>query len=200
MQRALAAIATFVLVLLPWTLRNYAVHGRFVFITTMGGVVLWEGNNPVVASTPELRGRSLPGELTREDPASALAEAESDRRFFYKALRFMRERPADMPHLVAWKFVRMWNPFPDLEKTWQRWVATLTLLPVFGLFGAGLAMAWRNRERRVLPLLIPVLAVTLTGAVYWADARIRAPADPLILLVAAYGVDSLRAMRLAGRF
>lgn len=200
MQRALAAIATFVLILLPWTLRNYTVHGRFVFITTMGGVVLWEGNNPVVASTPELRGRSLPGDLTRADPVSALAEAESDRQFLYKALRFMRERTADMPQLVAWKFARMWNPFPDLEKTWQRWIATLTLLPVFGFFGAGLAITWRNRDRRVLPLLIPVAAVTMTGLVYWADGRIRAPADPLILLVASHGVGSLcDRLRPAGR-
>ena len=203
MQRALAAIFTFVLVLIPWTIRNYSVHGRFVPITTMGGVVLWQGNNPVVASTPDLRGRSLPGDLTRADPAAAFGEAESDRQFFLKALGFMRERAADMPGLIAWKLVRLWNPFPQLESAWQKRIATVTMLPVFGLFGIGLVMAWRNQDRRVLPFLIPILAVTLTGALYWADARIRAPADPLILLVAAYGFESMllrvRASRRAGR-
>lgn len=181
----------FFLVLLPWTVRNYAVHGRFVPVTTMGGVVLWQGNNPIVAATREMRGRSLSGELTRADPDSRLSEVEQDRKFFRRALGFMRQRAADMPGLVAWKIFRLWNPFPELESAWQRWIATLSLLPVLGLFGIGLVAAWRNRDIRILPLLVPVLVVTLTGAIYWADARIRAPADPLVLLVASYGVASM---------
>lgn len=192
MRHALAATVPFVLILLPWTMRNYSVHGRFIPVTTMGGVVLWQGNNPVVASTPELRGRSLPGELTRADEASALGEADADQQFFRKALEFAREEAAAMPGLIAWKLARLWSPFPELESAWQRWIATLSLLPVFGLFGVGLVAAWRNRDRRVLPFLIPILAVTLTGIIYWADARIRVPADPCILLVAAYGFESLR--------
>ena len=37
------------------------------------------------------------------------------------------------------------------------------------------------KDRLIVPLLIPV------AAIYWGDGRIRAPADPVILLVASYG-------------
>jgi 4-amino-4-deoxy-L-arabinose transferase-like glycosyltransferase len=38
-------VAGVVLTVLPWTVRNYAVHGRFVLGAPHGGVTLWTGNN-----------------------------------------------------------------------------------------------------------------------------------------------------------
>lgn len=185
---AAAAVAAFGLTLLPWTVRNYEVHGRFIPVTTMGGFVLYEGNNPIVASTPALRGRSLPGNLGRDEPEFNLPEVEQDRALGEKAVRFMRENPGEMPGLVAIKFVRLWNPFPQLDSIWQRWLAFLTLVPVTALFCIGLLIAVVRRERIVWPLVLPILAVTITGLVYWADARIRSPADPMVLLLAAHGL------------
>lgn len=186
--RTAVALVVFCLVLLPWGVRNYRVHGRFVPLTTMGGLVLWEGNNAIVAADPGLRGRFLPGGRERDEAVSRLPETEQDRVYFERALHYMRTSPGDMPALVGSKLLRLWNPFPELDSALQRWLAPLAFLPVLGLFAAGLFLAIRCRDGRILPLLAPVLAVTLTAAIYWADGRIRSPADPVILLVASYGL------------
>lgn len=41
--KTLAIVATALVVILPWTLRNYQVFGSFVLLTTNSGTVLWEG-------------------------------------------------------------------------------------------------------------------------------------------------------------
>jgi 4-amino-4-deoxy-L-arabinose transferase-like glycosyltransferase len=186
--RGAGAVLTFGLVLLPWTIRNYEVHHRLVPITTMGGRVLWEGNNPYVVRDPTLRGRSAASLLLPEARLTeGLPEAEADALYFRLGLRFIREHPSEMPSLLAWKMMRLWNLFPDLPSRTQRCVAFLTLLVTLFLFLIGLVSALRAREGWVFPVLVPVLAVVITALVYWADARIRAPADPLILVFASYG-------------
>ncbi|PYT33482.1 MAG: hypothetical protein DMF52_15555 [Acidobacteria bacterium] len=192
------ALAVFCLALSPWAVRNYLVHHAFVPITSMGGVVLWEGNNPIVAATPYLRGRSLTADLEKNDPAFDLPELEQDRVLGRRALRFIRERAGDMPGLVGSKSLRLWNVFPALETSWQRWLAAATLIPVLAMFGLGVVGACARQDVRVFPLLVPVFTVMLTAAIYWADARIRAPADPMILLVASYGLWSVLDPRRGG--
>ncbi len=199
-RRCALALAVFGLVLLPWTLRNYTIHHQLVPITTMGGVVLWEGNNPYVAATPGMLGRSAHApSLPEARLVSGLPEAEADSVYLGLGLRFMREHWQEMPRLVTWKFMRLWNPWPELPSGLERVVAAATLLPALAFFVIGLVLASRRREARIVPLLLPVLAVTVTAMIYWGDARVRAPSDPSMLLVAAYGavslVDSSRAAR-----
>jgi hypothetical protein len=120
-----------------------------------------------------------------------LPELEQDRLLLQDALRFMNESTGEMPALVLRKVRRLWNPFPALDNARQRWLATLTLLPILAGFAGALAIAWWRREARILPLLIPACAVTVTAAVYHGDGRIRSPADPLIILVACWGWQAL---------
>jgi len=44
-----------------------------------------------------------------------------------------------------------------------------------------------------------VLAVTMTAIIYWGDARIRAPADPEVILFATYGIRAAWRRRWSGR-
>jgi hypothetical protein len=190
-KRLCLATIVFCLALLPWTIRNYAVHHRLVAVTTMGGWVLWEGNNPVAAADPDLRGRAIHPPSADDGAPAGLSEVELDAHYFRAALHFMRTHASDMPGLMERKFVRVFNPFPQLESRALRWLATLTLLPVLVCAVAGIVVAITRREAWLAPLLVPVAAVTLTGVVYWADARIRAPADPFIMLLAVYGCAAM---------
>ncbi len=186
------AVVVFCLLLFPWTLRNYAVHGRFVAITTKGGTVLWESNNPYVVGDPEMRGRATHApSLPEARLTEGLSEADADALYSRLALRFMREHWRELPELFLWKLLRLWNPLPELEGWLRRVAASASIVPIFVLFVAGLAMGVGRREVRLLPLLVPVAAVTATTLIYWGDARIRAPADPQIILIATFGLVSL---------
>lgn len=190
-RRLALATAVFSLTLLPWTIRNYAVHHRLVAVTTMGGWVLWEGNNPVAAADPELRGQAVRPPSAVDGAPAGLPEVEQDAYYFRAALHFMRTHASDMPGLMGRKLARVFNLFPQLESRALRWVAMLTLLPVLVFAVAGVVVAVVRREAWLAMLLVPVAAVTVTGVVYWADARIRAPADPCIMLLAAYGCAAM---------
>ena len=61
-RKMAAACGIFVvaaLMLTPWVIRNYRVHGAFVPFTTQGGEALLVGNNRIVATDPAYYGFSL---------------------------------------------------------------------------------------------------------------------------------------------
>jgi hypothetical protein len=62
------------------------------------------------------------------------------------------------------------------------------VLPFFLL---GIVVAVRNREREGMMLALIVVAFFLMRAYLGANERIRIPIDPLIILIAFYGVMSV---------
>lgn len=200
-RRLIVAVVVFIATLTPWTVRNYLVHARFVPITTMGGVVLWEGNNPYVAADSALKGRSaVPADAPEKRLAEGLSEVDQDGFYFRLATEYMRSQPGVVPGLVLRKFLRLWSLFPDLESRALVWIAFANMALVLSLFLAGLVVMTRLKDARSWSLIIPVLAVTMTAVVYWADARIRAPAEPEIFVIAAIGgLDLWRRLKTPSR-
>ncbi len=191
LARCAVATAIFSLTLVPWTLRNYGIHHRIIAVTTMGGVVLWESNNPYNLTDREMLGRSRHApDLPESRLVQGLPEAQEDETYFRLGLKFIGDHLGEMPVLVAYKMGRLWNPFPILESRTQNTVASLTIIPTFLFFGIGLLTAWFRKESWLIPILTPIVVVTLTAAVYWGDARIRSPAEPFIQILAAYGLLS----------
>ena len=43
---AMAALLVFTIGLVPWTIRNYRVFGKFIVLRSNFGLELWLGNNP----------------------------------------------------------------------------------------------------------------------------------------------------------
>jgi hypothetical protein len=96
--------AALALVVLPWTLRNYRVFGRPLFVVTSGGINLLIGNNPLATGgyggvDPETEALvdSRKDELAREDAARAIA-----RRYIIEhPWRTIGRMPAKLWHLYA---------------------------------------------------------------------------------------------------
>src|SRR5262249_30431371 len=152
------------LTLIPWTLRNYSVHHRLVAVTTMGGVVIWESNNPYILKDPEMLGRSSHApDLPEADQVRGLTEVEADQAYFRLARDFIRNHWEEMPRLLAYKMVRLWQPFPRLESERLSVVASIVITPVLLMLILGLYWAWSRKEPWLIPVLIPVIVVTLTA-------------------------------------
>ena len=198
-RRCALAVAVFCLTLLPWTVRNYSIHGRFVPVTTTGGYNLWLWNNPQIAADPWYRHHaSFPLRPLEGERGHGLSEVEVDAAYTRMALTSIRQHWDDMPRLMLSKFLALWSVRPDLPTRGQRRIASVRMIVVNVLFIIGLWFCWKAGDRRGLILLIPVLAVTWTALLYWGDGRVRAPAEPAILLVAVYAGSELvnRARRL----
>jgi len=191
-RRCGLALAVFCLTLLPWTVRNYSVYGRFVPVTTRGGYNLWLWNNTELYADPWFRHHTVfsidPLEHERGHGSS---EVEVDAAYTRMAFTSIRQHWDDMPRLMLSKFLALWKVFPDLDSRLHRLVASARMIAVIVLFVAGVWICWKAGDRGRLILLIPVLAVIWTALLFWGDGRVRAPAEPAILLVAVYAGSEL---------
>jgi len=131
--RATAVIVLFTLLtLLPWTLRNYYLHGQLVLISTNGGFTFWNGNNPFTTGNAfdvyvgkarayvgteideaagekdiiDLRPYPLPHEVAPD--VQRLSEVELDRALYQAGWRFIQENPRQWLALLKTKLLSFW--------------------------------------------------------------------------------------------
>ena len=207
-QFVLVAIGVIVLVL-PWTLRNAAVLGAPIPVTTGSGRALLDSNNPMAWDDPERRGGAhidLQAEPYRT-MLSGGTEVERDARARAYAWNFIFSRPGDWPG-VAWaKFTRFWRFQAEGGGTggWQRsgsplgrllsvvdpfLVWSLVVMPL-AAWGAAVALTGPRRWFQSMPLWV-ITYFTLLALVFWGSLRMRVPVEPLVVLLAAVGFDALR--------
>ena len=77
------------LVILPWTIRNYSIHNQFVFISTNGGGGLYMANNDYATGSYDSQSRLIM-KLKQFDE---LGELESNRVGFREGIQWINENP-----------------------------------------------------------------------------------------------------------
>ena len=105
-------IAVAAMVVAPWTIRNHAVLGAWVPVSTNGGATLYTGNNDTAR-----------GGFTPEDPVVVALEARTDineLQYDAEATRLGKEwikaHPARFVQLMPLKLLKLWGP--DGEGQW----------------------------------------------------------------------------------
>ena len=104
-----------VVVLAPWSVRNYAVHGRIMLIR-QSAMPLWVGNNPLAAGVETVAG----GKVLYNDypPKCVLLGTEVSEREYYAALR-----------KEAWDYVRA-EPMAFIRRTSKKILWYWTFVPL----------------------------------------------------------------------
>ena len=98
------------LVLLPWLLRGYQIHGGFVAVALNSGENLFQGNNPqtipIFRAGYDVQWSSRPADLpkTENEDRYATNNALAD-----AGWRYLRENPGAIPELLLVKFQVYWN-------------------------------------------------------------------------------------------
>ncbi|HEX5044491.1 MAG TPA: tetratricopeptide repeat protein, partial [Candidatus Polarisedimenticolaceae bacterium] len=200
----LAFAAGCALMVTPVTLRNHAVSGEWVLVSTQGGITFWQGNNPAARggfSVPEGFSGSI---ATQREEARALAglpssagDAAVSRHWFRRGLAFLLEDPARAARLVARKASLALDGHehgleyaPHLDASPLR-----PLLPVS--FGVLLALAAVRLVRRPVspqaerPLLLLLAVEAAVLLAFYAAGRYRMTALPALLAVAGFGAAQL---------
>jgi hypothetical protein len=191
---ALMTLAT-VLMISPWTLRNYWHHGLFVPVASIVGAAFLEGNNPCVA--PESLFTPFWGEgpckVTDEKRAQALASLKlpepismvwKDRIAGRIAAEFIVENPLSYLKLTArrlWTVLLPFNPRAE-QGLVQRFAFTMYWLVVVpaGLVGIAMSVRWSPLQPRLLALVAAASLATLAAVVVWSDLRYRVGLDVIL--------------------
>jgi len=197
---ALIALGMFVIVA-PWTARNYAHHGRLVFVASEGGVTFWTGNHPLAVGDGDMAanmGIKLDNQRLRAEYPD-VSEEDMEPVYYREALQWMREHPGDW---LALQFRKVFylvvpaGPSYTLHSTRYYVLSVVSYVPVLIV-----AIVAARRMRRDLPRLsglwLLAASAVLVALIFFPQERFRIPIlDPSLVILAGAG---LAASRRAGR-
>lgn len=180
----------------PWTLYNVPRFEALVPLSTNGNELHVYSNCEDTYSGKFLgfwlfdcqeRIRQVQGEFPGDEAERALAWREI-------GFDYAREHADQLPKVVAARVGRQWElfrPFQNVEfaaiEGRNTTAAGWGLAMYYGLAAAAIAGAvlLSRRGHRLLPLGAQVLGVTLTAAYAYGTTRFRAPAEPVLCILAA---------------
>jgi hypothetical protein len=192
--RAALLVATSLVVVLPWTVRNALVFDAFVPVSTAGALNLWQGNTrlsrqQVYEEYWAVHGKIAKYELARRKGVEAILERQP--LWIFEKLR--AEMPAywaahgqPIVHLER-------GAYDDVPRAWAFAAIAVVLVPylaVLALFVAGIAVLPRGR---VIVLLLGFLVYyVLLHVASHGYPRYRLPSLPVLFLLAAHGWSGWR--------
>jgi 4-amino-4-deoxy-L-arabinose transferase-like glycosyltransferase len=222
-----AGAAGCVAVLAPWSAYNSSRFHDRVFISTNDGLAL-AGSN----CAPEYNGSGI-GLWTNAPPCAFsdaqlahldatqfarthrhLDQSDISDLYRHKALTYMRDNLGRLPVVVAARVGRAWSVYRPLDmisfnqgESRERWVTELGLVAYYPLIllaiAGGLAMIRRRAGPALWILVVPAISVTLVAAATYGQTRLRATAEPSIVILAAvgagWGAETLRSRRAGDR-
>jgi 4-amino-4-deoxy-L-arabinose transferase-like glycosyltransferase len=202
----LAAVSIFVAmgaVILPWTIRNYRVtRGHFVLITTGLSDAFIRG---YIFSKPEYALLRLPPYTFAEQESNRTLKAicakagavwqandvETDKILNREAIQWLKTDPMAFVRKFIIGLFTFWYQMTSLANS------VITGLPaligiVLGFFG------WLRSRREGQPswlLILPILYLNISLAALLALGRYSAPIIPVLMVLAAFGIDTLLTRR-----
>ncbi|MDP8236597.1 MAG: glycosyltransferase family 39 protein [Candidatus Erginobacter occultus] len=183
--RAGVFLLAFVLVILPWQIRNYRVLGAVVPITSAAGANLYIANNPAAV------GGSMGYRYLMDAGVFHLGAGEDElaynRHYRDRAFEFIRENPGRFLSLSLQRLI--W--FYHLDYHYRSPIVLVLgfqLMLLLALAGFWLARcSWKGA-------LLPGMAIlnfTLVHMVFLSEGRYRLPLIPFLLAFAALSLSSL---------
>ena len=191
-----ATLLLFTIGFVPWTIRNYRVFGKFIALRSNFGLELWLGNNPNVPDTWSPMShpnddRAEAEKYARMGEIAYMADKERE------AFRFMRAHPGDTAYFMFRRFVENWLAVTDTPTdVWSHspphiraFLVLNVLLSLLTLLGA--MFVYRARHAAAFPFTMVPLIFALVFYLTHSSLRYRFPMDPIMMVLAAYGVGYL---------
>jgi hypothetical protein len=183
----------FAIALVPWTARNYRAFGKFIVLRSNFGLEFWLGNNPGVPDTwsPWLHPNDSREEAEKYRTLGEVTFMEQKNR---EAVEFVRTHPADTLRFIYRRFVNTWLSMTDSPvDEWRSspWYVRgfMVLNLSFSLFTwLGVLYATRTKFAEVPAYLAMLLIFPLVFYLTHSSLRYRFPMDPIMMVLAAYGV------------
>jgi 4-amino-4-deoxy-L-arabinose transferase-like glycosyltransferase len=172
-----------VLVLAPWTVRNQVVLGSPIVGSSNGGYTFYGANNP----------HAFGGHYEHfPERIPELSEGAEQMQFYRQGVEWILSDPSAYVSVTVSKFRRLASPLSISSSPDDLSIPGETLVRIgytaFLLLVLAGVVILRNQLRATGLLLVPILGVLLSTAVFYGDARYTMPAVPSLLLLAAVSI------------
>lgn len=188
------------LIISPWTLRNYIVHHKFIPIGAASEESLWRGNNPHASgSSYDIYGRTVLYDLSSKDFLNSVYAADeiSQKEIFKKAaFDFIKNNPGKTAELFIKKLYYFWwfapqsgTTYPHLFKTaYQVYYVLLLTLAFLGLW----AIRKKQKMDKLYLLIGVLLSISVFQSLFYVECRHRWGIEPILLIFAAKGMTYIK--------
>jgi 4-amino-4-deoxy-L-arabinose transferase-like glycosyltransferase len=199
-----AALVT-IACLTPWTIRNYRIHHRFVFVLTTDGDDFWRGNNPNATGHSYIGEGSLvllslsPEE--RRDLERQPTELAQSAWFWARAKAFIRAHPGTFLRLTLLKFYHFWWFAPQTGVRYPALWFWLYAVYYSAALGCACVGGWSlfklgpDAVARGWLLAALLLTLSVLQSLYYVEGRHRWAVEPMLLAFSGGGVAALRRRR-----
>ena len=205
--------------ILPWTARNYMVHGKFILISAGSGWNLYLGNGP----DSVLNGDRLPEEINKimltvpfvDPPSLEPFYTEEARRFKQehpntpgvvdfslerdallreKALSYIRANPFRFLKNYFKKLFLFWAPIKGTMSKNEFTTLTTDILGAVSFLGIFIPFLFGflfsvKDWRKLFPLYLMIFVLNLGISLFTTTIRYRIGIDPYLILFAAFAMD-----------
>jgi 4-amino-4-deoxy-L-arabinose transferase-like glycosyltransferase len=191
-----AALLVFAIFLVPWTIRNYRVFGKFIVLRSNFGLELWLGNNPGVPDSLA-QWQHPNSDLEEAGKYKSMGEIAYMAEKEHEAFAYMRTHPGHTLNLIFRRFETNWLAFSDSPAdVWNNGdLYSRSFLALNGLLSLlcllGVLFASRASIPETFPFAIVLLVFPLIFYLVHASSRYRFPIDPIMLILATTAVAQL---------
>lgn len=184
-----------IIIIAPWTIRNYIRFNTFIAVQTGGGTNLWVGSYfpsdglfPYSSSSYQ----NPKDQETYDKIARGLSPIEADKAYSREAIKNILNNPSGYLRLCVEKFRRFWFWIPGGVKVLKsypkiKFGITAVDYSIFLLFILGLWVGLKENWRDKSPILAIILYFTIMHTLIFAIPRYRLPIMPYVLVFAVVG-------------
>jgi len=178
--------AVVVILIAPWTWRNYTITHKIIPIAMGSGMVLTGAYNNSILQGHDTAMWVPPNEV---QPPAPNADSYS------YSIHWILGHLQNMPFLLSMHFLHTWVPytpepgFPFIEFPNQIssiivydliWIMTPIVILMALL---GLIFTWKHQKDRLLITYLVLAAIVVQNIVFYGSSRFRSPIEPLLVLL-----------------
>ncbi|PKM92589.1 MAG: hypothetical protein CVU80_02570 [Elusimicrobia bacterium HGW-Elusimicrobia-4] len=165
-KKSLLTGICFILILAPWTIRNYSVHHAFVPLSTLGGVTFWSSHNDLS------RGRAYQHHM--EKISKQLTEIEFNKLGYKEGIKWLKNQPLPkILNLYFLKIVAFLSPFSAVGGGYYGYLSVYNLIYglIFPFWILGMYLMFKLKNKKSL-LLFLIILQAITVALIFGQVQI----------------------------